>query len=152
MTNLLFSTIIFKHRQKRTKFPRQYYASAGPKSKTPVWLEQIIIALITNPYAYYISKSLKKWICQTRYTDVQLVYRKNGKGQAGKKKLTPFRALASDRVVDNITKLARMRRNPWHIHDVKNGGTRGPLQVLWRIQRNHIVETNSPSSNFSPAL
>ena len=27
------------------------YASAGPKSKTPIWLEQIIIALITNPHA-----------------------------------------------------------------------------------------------------
>ena len=27
------------------------YASAGLKSKTPIWLEQIIIALITNPYA-----------------------------------------------------------------------------------------------------
>ena len=27
------------------------YASEGPKSKTPIWLEQIIIALITNPHA-----------------------------------------------------------------------------------------------------
>ena len=48
-------------------------------------------------------------------------------------KLTPFRALASDRVVDNITKLARMSRNPRRIHDVKKGGTQVPLHPLQRI-------------------
>lgn len=39
----------------------------------------------------------------------------------------PFRALASDRMVNNITKLARMSRNLRRIHDVQKGGTWVPL-------------------------
>ena len=56
----------------------------------------------------------------------------------------PFRALASDRMVNNITKLARMSRNLRRIHDVKKGGTWVPLhgsRYMAPLNGNHLLNT-----------